>query len=46
MTNAVAAIEGLAREVLRDLARTGQWAGATVSLNNQMHNMDTTMYLL
>lgn len=30
MTNAVAAIEGLAREVLRDLARTGQWAGATI----------------
>lgn len=30
MTNAVAAIESLAREVLRDLARTGRWAGATI----------------
>lgn len=30
MTNAVSAIESLSREVLRDLARTGQWAGATI----------------
>ena len=30
MTNAVAAIEALAREVLRDLARTGRWAGAII----------------
>lgn len=28
MTNAVAAIQALACEVLRDLARTGRWAGA------------------
>ncbi len=28
MTNAVAAIQSLACEVLRDLARTGRWAGA------------------
>lgn len=30
MTNAVAAINILARDVLRDLARTGQWAGASI----------------
>lgn len=30
MTNAVAAIEGLCRETLLDLAATGQWSGATV----------------
>ncbi|MGI6246251.1 MAG: LysR substrate-binding domain-containing protein [Pseudochelatococcus sp.] len=30
MTNAVAAIEALTREVLRDLARTGRWVGATI----------------
>lgn len=30
MTNAVAAIESLTREVLRDLSRTGRWAGATI----------------
>ncbi len=30
MTNAVAAIEALAREVLRDLARTGRWVGAKI----------------
>ena len=34
MTNAVAAIEALSREVLRDLARTGQWAGATILPDN------------
>jgi LysR family nitrogen assimilation transcriptional regulator len=28
MTNAVAAIESLTRDVLRDLTRTGKWAGA------------------
>lgn len=31
MTNAVAAIQTLACEVLRDLARTGRWAGAQAS---------------
>lgn len=31
MTNAVAAIQALACEVLRDLARTGRWAGAQAS---------------
>lgn len=31
MTNAVAAVRALACEVLRDLARTGRWAGARAS---------------